>query len=64
MRDRRARSRSARRGTSVRSHARARVRHAKFGEGEVIAEQGDRLTVQFGGEGDKRVVLRSFVEFL
>ncbi len=47
---------------SVHSSARARVRHAKFGEGEVISEQGDRLTVQFGGE--KRVVLRSFVVFL
>lgn len=36
-----------------------RVRHAKFGEGAVIAESGDRLTVRFAD--GQRVVLRSFV---
>jgi hypothetical protein len=36
-----------------------RVRHPKFGEGVVVAEADDRLTVEFGKE--RRVLLRSFV---
>jgi hypothetical protein len=36
-----------------------RVRHPKFGDGVIVAEQGDRLTVQFGS--DRRVLLRAFV---
>jgi hypothetical protein len=40
----------------------ARVRHAKFGEGTIVAAEGDRITVQFGSE--RRTVLRSFVEIL
>jgi hypothetical protein len=41
------------------STARGRVRHPKFGKGIVVADEGDRLTVEFDGE--RRVVLRSFV---
>lgn len=36
-----------------------RVRHPKFGEGVVVSEAEDRLTVEFGQE--RRVLLRSFV---
>jgi hypothetical protein len=39
-----------------------RVRHPKFGEGTVVAEESDRITVQFGS--DRRVLLRSYVEIL
>lgn len=36
-----------------------RVRHPKFGDGVIVAEEGDRLTIQF--ENERRVLLRSFV---
>lgn len=36
-----------------------RVRHPKFGEGVVVAQAEDRLTIEFGNE--RRVLLRSFV---
>ena len=36
-----------------------RVKHPKFGDGVIIAEEGDRLTIQF--EYERRVLLRSFV---
>ncbi len=39
--------------------ARGRVKHPKFGEGAVLEENGDRLTVKFGAE--TRIVMRSFV---
>ncbi len=42
---------------SERQHV--RVRHPKFGEGEVVDERGDRLTVRFA-DGD-RVVMRAFL---
>lgn len=33
----------------------ASVRHAQFGTGEVIAVEGDKITVRFASEGEKRV---------
>jgi hypothetical protein len=39
-----------------------RVSHAKFGEGIVVDEEGDRLNVQFGNE--RRTLLRSFVKIV
>jgi hypothetical protein len=36
-----------------------RVKHPKFGDGVIVSEQGDRLTIQF--ENERRVLLRSFV---
>jgi hypothetical protein len=36
-----------------------RVRHPKFGDGVIVAEEGECLTVQF--ENERRVLLRSFV---
>jgi hypothetical protein len=39
-----------------------RVRHPKFGEGTVVAEEGDRITIQFGS--DRRILLRSYVELV
>ncbi len=41
------------------SDALPRVKHAKFGEGVVIAANDDRVTVEFGTE--RRVLLRAFV---
>lgn len=40
---------------------RARVRHAKLGEGTVIAEQGDSVRVAFD-DGTTRLLKRSFLE--
>jgi hypothetical protein len=39
--------------------AKGRVKHPKFGEGLVVAEEGERLTIQF--ENERRVLMRSFV---
>lgn len=40
-----------------------RVRHAKFGEGTVIAESGDRVEVEFAG-GEKKKLVKRVLEFL
>ncbi len=40
--------------------SRLRVKHPKFGVGEVVEEHGDRLTIDF--RDDRRVLLRKFVE--
>lgn len=45
--------------TVAKTKAKATVRHPKFGEGEVVGEEGERLRVRFSDE--VRVVLRSFV---
>jgi hypothetical protein len=38
-----------------------RVHHAKFGAGEIVTADGDKLTVRFG-DGQERRLLRRFVE--
>ena len=38
-----------------------KVQHAMFGEGHVVAVEGRRLTIEFGGEVGRRVILDSFV---
>ncbi|CCQ74978.1 ATP-dependent helicase [Magnetospira sp. QH-2] len=38
-----------------------RVRHRKFGEGTVVSAEGEKLVIDFGGSGTKKVV-DSFVE--
>ncbi len=44
------------------TRSRARVKHSKFGEGEIVGEEGDHLTIDFRDR--RRVLLRKFVELL
>jgi len=46
-------------GTPDASRPKRRVKHPKFGEGVIVAQEDDRLTIQFAKE--RRVLLRSFV---